>query len=231
LLVEDEIAIRDSVEAYLHAEGYLVRSVGDGRAAVDAFSNGNFQLVILDLMLPGITGEEVIRFIRDRSNVPVIMLTAKTSVDNRIDGLELGADDYVPKPFSPRELMARVRALIRRSRNSTEPQRDVLEFDGLIIDVPTHQVSVDGHDVKLTQSEFDLLLTLARFPGRVYQRMELIEKAFGYDYEGYERTVDSHMKNLRAKLGDNSAEPRWLFTVHGIGYRFMKPNSAVKPSF
>ena len=177
LLVEDEKAIRDAVAAYLEREGYWVVGVGDGQSAIEEFEKHQFDLVVLDLMLPKIPGERVCRTIRDTSDVPIIMLTAKGEIEDRIIGLELGADDYLIKPFSPRELVARVRALFRR----------------------------------------------ARHPGRVYNRMELVEKVLGYDFEGYERTIDSHVKNLRAKLGDDPKKPKWLYTVHGVGYRFEAP--------
>ena len=148
------------------------------------------------------------------------MLTAKGEVEDRIIGLELGADDYLVKPFSPRELVARVRALFRRAHKESEPQPEVLEYGALTIDISGHKILIRGQEVDLTASEFKLLTTLARYPGRVYSRMELVEKVLGYDFEGYERTIDSHVKNLRAKLGDDPRNPHWLFTVHGVGYRF-----------
>ncbi|MCL1879585.1 MAG: response regulator transcription factor [Actinomycetia bacterium] len=225
LLVEDEPAIRESVQAYLRREGYLVTAVADGQQAMDAFDNGSYQAVILDLMLPVLSGEDVARHIRDVSDVPIIMLTAKNDVDERIAGIELGADDYLGKPFSPLELMARVRSLIRRSHAAEEPQRDILEFNDLSIDVPRRRVIAKGQDIRLTQSEFNLLLALARFPGRVYQRMELANQILGYEYRGYERAIDSHVKNLRAKLGDDIKKPQWLITVHGVGYRFASPKN------
>ena len=223
LLVEDEKAIRDAVTAYLERENYWVTAVGDGQEALEEFSKHHFDLVILDLMLPRVPGERVCRAIRDTSDVPIIMLTAKGEVEDRIIGLELGADDYLIKPFSPRELVARVRALLRRARVEAEPQLEVLDFGDLIIDISGHKVTVEGREVDLTASEFKLLTTLARYPGRVYTRMELVEKVLGYDFEGYERTIDSHVKNLRAKLGDDPRNPRWLYTVHGVGYRFEAP--------
>lgn len=223
LLVEDEKAIRDAVAAYLEREGYLVTAVGDGEAALEEFSKHHFDLVILDLMLPRVPGERVCRVIRDNADTPIIMLTAKGEVEDRIIGLELGADDYLVKPFSPRELVARVRALLRRAHSESEPAREVLDYGDLVIDISGHKVTVDGKEVDLTASEFKLLTTLARYPGHVYTRMELVEKVLGYDFEGYERTIDSHVKNLRAKLGDNPKNPKWLHTVHGVGYRFEPP--------
>ena len=223
LLVEDEKNIRDAVAAYLERAGYWVTPAADGQEAVDAFSLHQFDLVILDLMLPRLPGEKVCRIIRDTSDVPIIMLTAKGEVEDRIVGLELGADDYLIKPFSPRELVARVRALLRRAHIYSEPQREVLDFGGLTIDLNGHKVLVNDEEVDLTASEFKLLTTLSRYPGRVYSRMELVEKVLGYDFEGYERTIDSHVKNLRAKIGDDPRNPRWIYTVHGVGYRFEVP--------
>lgn len=224
LLVEDEKNIRDAVAAYLERAGYWVTPAADGQEAVDAFSLHQFDLVILDLMLPRLPGEKVCRIIRDTSDVPIIMLTAKGEVEDRIVGLELGADDYLIKPFSPRELVARVRALLRRAHIDSEPQREVLDFGGLTIDLNGHKVLVNDEEVDLTASEFKLLTTLSRYPGRVYSRMELVEKVLGYDFEGYERTIDSHVKNLRAKIGDDPRNPRWIYTVHGVGYRFEVPH-------
>ena len=226
LLVEDEKTIRDAVAAYLEKDNYWVTSVGDGQDALDEFAKHHFDLVILDLMLPRVPGEKVCRAIRDNSDVPIIMLTAKGAVEDRIIGLELGADDYLIKPFSPRELVARVRALLRRVHSDTDPQREVLNYGELTIDVSGHKVLVDGKEVELTASEFKLLTTLSRYPGRVYNRMELVEKVLGYDFEGYERTIDSHVKNLRSKIGDSAKQPKWLHTVHGVGYRFEDPTKA-----
>ena len=223
LLVEDEKSIRDAVAAYLEREGYWVTPAGDGQAALDAFAKYRFDLVVLDLMLPKVSGEVVCRAIRDASDVPIIMLTAKGEEADRIAGLELGADDYLVKPFSPRELVARVRALLRRAHVDSEPQRDRLVFGDLEIDIAGHKAFHAGQELDLTASEFKLLTTLSRYPGRVYSRMELVEKVLGYDFEGYERTIDSHVKNLRAKLDDDPKDPTFIYTVHGVGYRFEAP--------
>lgn len=220
LLVEDEKNIREAVTAYLEREGYWVTAVEDGQTALDEFAKHEFDLVVLDLMLPNISGERVCRTIRETSTIPIIMLTAKGEIEDRIIGLELGADDYLVKPFSPRELVARVRALLRRANSDRDGNREQMEFGDLVIDLSGHRVLLAGKEVDLTASEFKLLTTLARYPGRVYSRMELVEKVLGYDFEGYERTIDSHVKNLRAKLGDNPRDPKWLHTVHGVGYRF-----------
>lgn len=225
LLVEDEKSIREAVAAYLEREGYWVTPVADGEAALLQFDRHRFDAVVLDLMLPKVSGESVCREIRDSSDVPIIMLTAKGEIEDRISGLELGADDYLVKPFSPRELVARVRALLRRAKVGEEPQRDRLEFGDLEIDVAGHKAFLRGQELDLTASEFKLLTTLARYPGRVYSRMELVEKVLGYDFEGYERTIDSHVKNLRAKLEDDPRDPTYVYTVHGVGYRFESPKT------
>jgi two-component system response regulator RegX3 len=228
LLVEDEEAIRTPMAAYLEKAGYIVRQAEDGQSALDEFSKHKFDLVVLDRMLPGVSGDKVCQRIRDVSDTPIIMVTAKGEIEDRVVGLELGADDYLVKPFEMRELLARVRALLRRAHVGTEPQREALDFGDLNIDLGGHRVTVAGKEVELTPSEYNLLVTLARYPGRVYSRMELVEKVLGYDYEGYERTIDSHVKNLRAKIGDDPKNPRWIYTVHGVGYRF-EDKSKIEP--
>lgn len=220
LLVEDEQSVRDAVQAYLERENYIVVPVGDGQAAVKAYEKHKPDLIVLDLMLPKLSGERVCRAIREKSTTPIIMLTAKNEVEDRIIGLELGADDYLPKPFSPRELIARIRAILRRVRAEEEAGPTRHEYGDMVIDGTGHKILVKGKPVDLTTSEFKLLSTLAGNPGRVYTRMELVERVLGYDFEGYERTIDSHVKNLRAKIGDDPRQPRWIFTVHGVGYRF-----------
>ncbi|MHB1016920.1 MAG: response regulator transcription factor [Coriobacteriia bacterium] len=223
LIVEDEAQTRSVVEAYLEREGYWVTAVGNGEQALESFGARAYDGVVLDLNLPGLAGEVVCRRIRDVSDVPIIMLTAKGAEEERIAGLDLGADDYLVKPFSPRELVARLRALLRRAKAETEPQRSRVEYGPLEIDLAGHKVFVDGEEAELTASEYKLLTTLSRYPGRVYSRMELVEKVLGYDFEGYERAIDSHIKNLRAKLGDDPKESRFIHTVFGVGYRFETP--------
>ncbi len=220
LLVEDERNIRDVVGAYLEKEGFWVTAVGDGAAALEQANRKRFDLIVLDLNLPKVRGEEVCRRIRDVSDVPIIMLTAKGSEEERISGLEIGADDYLVKPFSPRELVARVRALMRRAHAESDPQRDRMQYGELTVDLRGHRVYLADKELDLTASEYKLLVTLARYPGRVYPRMELVEKVLGYDFEGYERAIDSHVKNLRAKLDDDPRTPRFIHTVTGVGYRF-----------
>ena len=228
LMLEDDPAIAQGLRYSLESEGYTVTHCATVTQALEAVGAGRFDLCLLDLTLPDGSGYDVCKAIKAKDDTPVIFLTAFDDEVNVVMGLELGADDYLVKPFSPRELVARVRALLRRVHADSEPQREVLEFGDLTIDVSGHKVLVKGEEVDLTASEFKLLTTLARYPGRVYTRMELVEKVLGYDFEGYERTIDSHVKNLRAKLGDDPRNPRWLYTVHGVGYRFEAPEKPEK---
>jgi two-component system, OmpR family, response regulator RegX3 len=223
LLVDDERKIRDLVRSYLEREGYAVLQADSGQSALEAAARGSPDLVVLDLMLPDLTGEEVARALREVSAVPIIMLTAKAGEDDRVAGLRLGADDYLVKPFSPRELVARVEAVLRRARGGRADP--VLSLDGerLVIDPEAREVMLDGARVGLTRSEFDLLLALASRPGRVFSRYELVTRVQGYDFEGYERTIDAHVKNLRRKLGDDPRAPRYVVTVTGVGYKMGAP--------
>ncbi len=218
LVVDDEPKIRDVVRTYLEHDGYAVFLAGSGQEALEVAARLGPDLVVLDLMLPDLPGEEVARSLRAVSSVPIIMLTAKASEDDRVAGLRLGADDYLPKPFSPRELAARVEAVLRRAAGL---EAEIASFDGgeLRIDKARREVSVRGRSVTLTRSEFDLLATLASRPGRVWSRYELVTRVQGYDYDGYERTINAHVKNLRRKLGDDPRCPRFVATVAGIGYK------------
>ncbi|ALV33200.1 response regulator transcription factor [Streptomyces sp. CdTB01] len=220
LVVDDERKIRDTVRAFLERERYAVLTTGSGQEALDVALRLKPDLVVLDLMLPDLAGEEVARSLRAISRVPIIMLTAKASEAERVAGLQLGADDYVVKPFSPLELVARVDAVLRRARPGGA--EGLLSFGGgeLVIDPAGREVRLDGAEVALTRSEFDLLAALVTTPGRVFSRRELVARVHGYDYGGYERTADVHVKNLRAKLGDDPKEPRWVLTVPGVGYKF-----------
>jgi two-component system, OmpR family, response regulator RegX3 len=222
LVVEDEARIAEVVQSYLEREGHMVVRTATGEDALADFARRRPDLVVLDLGLPGMPGEDVCRRIRAASDVPIIMLTAKDGEEDLVRGLQLGADDYLTKPFSPRELTARVRALLRRARSDAEPQADVLERAGgrLVVDSARRRATLDGAPVDLTESEFRLLQTLARFPGRVYTRFELVDKVQGYQYEAYERTIDAHVKNLRHKLGEDARDPRLILTVYGRGYAF-----------
>jgi len=213
LVVDDEHKIREVVRTYLEHDGYAVFTARTGEEALEAAQRLGPDLVILDLMLPDMPGEEVARSLRAISEVPIIMLTAKASEDDRVAGLHLGADDYLAKPFSPRELVARVEAVLRRAKG-TEPE--VSSFGGGEL---RREVLVEGCPVALTRSEFDLLLTLASRPGRVWSRYELVTRVQGYDYDGYERTINAHVKNLRRKLGDDPRRPRFVATVAGVGYK------------
>jgi DNA-binding response OmpR family regulator len=222
LVVEDEARIAEVVQQYLERDGHMVVRAATGGAALDAAARRRPDLVILDLGLPDMSGEDVCRRLREGSDVPIIMLTARDAEEDLVRGLQLGADDYVTKPFSPRELTARVRALLRRAQAEHQPQADVLERAGgrLVIDGARRRVTLDDAVVDLTESEFRLLRTLARFPGRVYSRFELIDKVQGYDFAGYERTIDAHVKNLRRKLGEDARAPHLVRTVYGRGYAF-----------
>jgi DNA-binding response OmpR family regulator len=221
LVVDDERKIRDLVRSYLEHEGYSVLVAESGERALDVADRVKPDLLVLDLMLPDLTGEEVARSLRSRSDVPIIMLTAKVAEEDRVNGFRLGADDYLIKPFSPRELVARVDAVLRRSRSASAVD-EVASFDDgrLVIDRASREVRLDGVDVELTRSEFDLLLALTSHAGRVFSRYELVSKVQGYDFEGYERTIDAHVKNLRRKLADDPRHPRYVLTVTGVGYKF-----------
>jgi two-component system OmpR family response regulator len=221
LVVDDETKIVEVVESYLEKEGYTAVSANNGREALEVFRREEPDLVILDLMMPDMDGWEVCKRIRAMSNVPIIMLTAKSQVDDRIEGLSIGADDYVLKPFSPRELVARVRAILRRIEDDGRAA-DILSFDEgrLKIDTIRHQVVKDGNMLELTKLEFNILKTLASNPGRVYSREMLINAVLGYDYDGYDRTIDTHIKNIRNKIEDDKKEPRYIKTIYGAGYKF-----------
>ena len=221
LIVDDEASVREVASAYLEREGFLLEVADNGTAALQRIERRAPDLIILDLGLPGVSGEEVCRRVRARSDVPILMLTAKASEDQRVAGFELGADDYLLKPFSPRELVARVKALLRRS-GSDAPLVAQRAFDDgrLLIDEASHQVLVAGEPVALTPSEYRLLLALSEYPGRVYTRLQLVTRVQGHDYEGYERTIDAHVKNLRRKIERDPSHPSYVLTVLGTGYRF-----------
>ena len=225
LVVDDEVPMVELVREYLAAEGMDVAVAGDGPAAVDAVRDRRPDVVILDVMLPGLDGFEVLRRVRTFSDASVIMLTARAEEIDRIIGLSVGADDYLVKPFSPRELVARVKALLRRPRADRGQATGRLELGELVIDQPTRIVTVRGSPVGLTVIEFDLLLTLAQDPGVVFSRQRLLDRAWGMDYVGDEHVVDVHLGNLRRKLGDDATRPTFIETVRGAGYRF-RPRGA-----
>lgn len=221
LLVDDEKNIITVLKAYLQQEGFQVTTATNGLIALTLFKENPFDLVILDLMLPGLSGEEICREIRKISAVPLIMLTAKVEEEERIAGLELGADDYIVKPFSPREVVARVRAVLRRSQSLLGPLADVVTFDnGLAIDNVMHEVKRHDEVIALTPTEFKLLGILAKHPGRVFSRSQLVEIVQGYEFSGDERVIDAHIKKIRQKIEEVPSEPTIILTVYGIGYKF-----------
>jgi DNA-binding response OmpR family regulator len=222
LVVDDEPHIRTVLRGYLEAEGFAVAEAADGEAALREVRQRPPDLVLLDVMLPGIDGIEVLRQLRTFSDVYVILVTARTEEVDKLVGLGVGADDYVTKPFSPREVAARVKAVLRRDRDrSAREGGAVLRFEGLTIDREAREVRVDGADVALSALEFDVLAALAGAPGRVFSRRQLLEQVWGYDFFGDERVVDVHIRSLRARLGDDAASPRLIATVRGVGYKFV----------
>jgi two-component system response regulator RegX3 len=220
LVVEDEESYRDAVSYVLRKEGFEVAVAETGPAGLAEFERGGADIVLLDLMLPGLPGTEVCRRLRQISNVPVIMVSAKDSEVDKVVGLELGADDYVTKPFSPRELVARIRAVLRRGTQESELAPATLEAGRVRMDVDRHVVSVDGTDVRLPLKEFELLELFLRNPGRVLTRGQLIDRVWGADYVGDTKTLDVHVKRLRAKIEPDPALPRHLITVRGLGYKY-----------
>ncbi len=224
LIVEDEFKIAELLRDYLIAADFLVKTVSRGDLAVAEVRKNAPALVILDIMLPGMDGMDVCREIRKFSAVPIIMLTARVQEIDRIIGLELGADDYVCKPFSPREIVARVKAVLRRSQ--TEPIDQQLKVGPISMDCATREVTVRGNRVSLTPNEFALLKALMSRPNRVFTRGELLNLVQGYSFDGYERTIDSHIKNLRKKIAENSADQEVISTVHGVGYKLSDASSS-----
>ena len=217
LVVDDEPQIVDLLRSYLRRDGFTVEQAMDGEAALAAFGRLRPDLVILDLMLPKVDGREVCRRIRDASHTPIIMLTARDEETDKLLGLELGADDYITQPFSPREVVARVRAVLRRG---TREATDLVRAGDLTIDLRAHEVSLQGRRVELTPTEFRLLEILAGHPNQVFTRMQLIDRVQGHAFDGYERTVDAHVKNLRGKVEPDPRNPRYIMTVYGVGYKF-----------
>jgi DNA-binding response OmpR family regulator len=221
LVVDDNQKTVDLVRAYLEKDGYRVLAAYDGLQALELTRQKRPDLIVLDLMLPGMDGLDVCRVLRGEGNkVPIIMLTAKTTEADKLIGLDLGADDYVTKPFSPRELLARVRAVLRRIGEEEYEGPSEVRFDDLLVDFVGHQVQVRGEPVHLTPTEFKLLEVLIRGPGRAFSRLDLLHRVFGYDFEGFERTVDVHVKNLRKKIEPDPKNPTYIKTVYGVGYKF-----------
>jgi len=220
LVVEDETKIARLVRDYLEHAGFEVLVAGDGDAALANVRRSRPDLVVLDLGLPGRDGLDVARTLRRTSDVPIVMLTARGDETDRVVGLELGADDYVVKPFGPKELVARVRAVLRRTETARAGGPEVLRVADVEVDVGRMRVAVAGRPVELTPTEFQLLATLVREPGRVFTRGQLLDAVHGVAFESYERAVDAHVKNIRKKLEPVPGRPRYLLTVHGVGYRF-----------
>ncbi|WP_375489644.1 response regulator [uncultured Jatrophihabitans sp.] len=220
LVVEDEESFSDALSFMLRREGYEVEVANNGIEALQSFDRSGADLVLLDLMLPGVSGTEVCRELRNRSNVPIIMVTARDTEVDKVVGLELGADDYVTKPFSSRELVARIRAVLRRGAEPEELLLNVVEAGPVRMDVERHVVTVDGHQTQLPLKEFDLLELLLRNAGRVLTRGQLIDRVWGADYVGDTKTLDVHVKRLRAKIEPDPANPKYLVTVRGLGYKY-----------
>ncbi len=223
LVVDDEPQIVELLRTYLRREGFDVQEAADGEAALAAAHRLRPDLIILDLMLPRLDGREVCRRIREASPTPIIMLTARDEETDKLVGLELGADDYITKPFSPREVVARVRAVLRRG---TREPGGVIRAGDLVIDLRGHEVRIGSRRVDLTPTEFRLLETLAGHPNQVFTRMQLIDRIQGHAFEGFERTVDAHIKNLRAKVEPDPRSPRHIVTVYGVGYKFQTADGA-----
>lgn len=221
LIIEDENKISTIMKSYFEKEGYKVFQAFDGEEGLRIFNSENIDLIILDLMLPKISGEEVIKEIRNKSELPVIMVSAKVEEDNRVDGLRLGADDYVTKPFSPKELVERVKAILRRIEKYNIPRADIIKTsDGrLEMDLEYNRILKDNNEILLTKNEFQILKTLFTNPNKIYSRDEIIEQTFGYDYDAYDRAIDTHIKNIRSKIEDNPKKPLYIKTIYGMGYK------------
>ncbi|MBV7334687.1 response regulator transcription factor [Chloroflexi bacterium TSY] len=220
LVVDDDHKTVELIRLYMEREGYHVMTAYEGSMALDLIRQKRPDLIILDLMLPVINGLDICRILSSESKIPLIMLTAKATEEDILLGLDLGADDYVTKPFSPRQLMARVRAVLRRTSDTAAQKRRPLCCGALEVDPIRHEVRIDGQLVDLTPREFKLIETLMREPGRAFTRLELVERVFGFDYQGLDRTVDAHIMNLRKKLICQSVEDEYIETVYGIGYKF-----------
>jgi len=224
LVVDDDVKTVELVRLYLNRDGYRVITAYDGVEALRLARESHPDLIVLDLMLPGVNGLEICRTLRAESDVLIIMLTAMTTDQDRLTGLELGADDYVTKPFSPRELAARVRAVLRRLPGERGPEK--IEHGELTLNFLKYEAFLEGKPLNLTPVEFKLLGVLAREPGRVFSRAQIIEKAFGYDFDSFDRTIDVHILNLRRKIEPDPRHPRYIKTVYGAGYKLLEVNSA-----
>ena len=221
LIVEDDRTTSDLIDMYLKRDGYKVIVAYDGIDGLRMARDANPNLIVLDLSLPGMDGREVCRTIRGESDIPIVMVTARVEEEDRLIGLDLGADDYVTKPFSPRELTARIRAILRRSnRNNSEGREtDELKWNDIWVDQGKHSVTVNGNAIELTPTEFSILVLLTQRPGRVFTRGQVIDQVFGYDFEGFDRSVDAHMSNLRRKVEDGVPSGTYIKTIYGVGYK------------
>lgn len=219
LLVDDDIKLAKLLQTYFEREGFITYLAHEGLAALQMVRDRKPDIIILDVMLPGIDGWEICRKVRKDNDTPILMLTARDDESDRLIGLELGADDYVTKPFSPKEVVARVKAILRRTHKTVIPSVTI-KVGTLLIDLERHQVTNNGQQVELTPTEFKILELLAANAGKVYSRLQIAEQTQGYSFEGYERTIDAHVKNLRRKLETNPKEPQYIQTVYGIGYKF-----------
>ncbi|HEY5562352.1 MAG TPA: response regulator transcription factor [Clostridiaceae bacterium] len=222
LVVDDELKVLNVIEAYLIKQGFEVLTAKDGEEALSLFEKEQIHLIILDLMLPKISGEKVCSKIRATSSVPIIMLTAKMEEDNKIEGLAIGADDYITKPFSNRELVSRVKAIIRRTYRDTNPLAELMIINNgdLEIDIKKMVVKKHGKIVTLTTNEFKILIALLTNPGQIFSREQLVNKALGIDYDGFDRTIDTHIKNIRQKIEDDQKKPKYILSIYGVGYKF-----------
>ncbi|MBU3160845.1 response regulator transcription factor [Clostridium frigoris] len=231
LIVDDENKIVDVVKSYLEKEGCEVFEAFDGKQALEIFKRINLDLILLDLMLPDMTGEDICKIVRKESRVPIIMLTAKIDEASIVAGLNIGADDYITKPFSPRVLMARIFAIFRRLNEEIVPLSNIISLkdDDLVVDILKKEIKKNGENVKLTITEYKLLMTLLKYPHKTFSREELINTTFRENYEGFNRTIDTHIKNLRQKIETNPKEPQYVITVYGTGYRLGGEEDEKKP--
>lgn len=222
LVVDDENKIVQVIKSYLEREGAEVFEAFDGKQALESFQKVSPDLIILDLMLPDMTGEDICKIVRMKSRVPIIMLTAKIDENSVLSGFNMGADDYVTKPFSPRELMARIFAIFRRVNEEIVPLSNVLSINNedLVVDILKKEIKKNGESINLTFTEYKVLMALLKYPQKTFTREEMVSIVLGEEYDGYDRVIDTHVKNLRQKIETNPKEPQYIITVHGIGYRF-----------
>lgn len=222
LIIDDEVKILEVISSFLESKGYHIYKAEDGRRALEIFQSENIALILLDLMLPDISGEELCKTIRKKSRVPIIMLTAKVEEHNLLTGLQIGADDYITKPFSLKELNARIEAVLRRAANDLKPlfQKNSYNNDDLVVDLDSREIKKQGKAVNLTPTEYKIFSALLKYPSKVFTRDELIAITLGDDFFGYDRAIDSHIKNLRQKIENNPKNPIYIMTIHGTGYKF-----------